>query len=79
MPTTCFPLGLGVPTTIVPNVPVWSGPPLWWDPAAGNMAFMNERLDDPRWVGARRITSPGSTGCAGEHLALRAVHASDPS
>jgi hypothetical protein len=43
------------------------------------MAFMNERLDDPRWVGARRITSPGSTGGAGEHLAFRAVHASDPS
>lgn len=80
MTSTCFPLGLGVPTTIAPStVPDWSGAPLWWDITSGDMPFMNNRLDDPRWVGARRITSPGSgSGAGGEHMAFRALHGPDP-
>jgi hypothetical protein len=82
MTSTCFPLGRGVPTTVAPStIPTWSGAPLWWDSTSGVMPFLNldPNLEDPRWVGARRITSPGSgSGAGGEHMAFRAVHAADP-
>jgi hypothetical protein len=42
------------------------------------MPFMNKRLDDPRWVGARRITSPGAMGGTGEHALFRAVYGPHP-
>jgi hypothetical protein len=81
MTTTCFPLGQGIPTTIAPStIPTWSGAPIWWNTTGGVLPFLNNKIDDPRWVGARRITSPGAgTGAGGEQMAFRAVHGPDPS
>jgi hypothetical protein len=73
MPPLCIPFAFGIPIPIDANTYTSSGGPIWWD-TSGPLPGRNTDLEDPRWVGSLRLSSPDVSGVPTDHVFFRALY-----